>query len=101
MRATTLGRPMRKPQQRSHAVQTLPAPEGAVAGGPDGRIAAARIAPPAESLEQALTLLRTSKRPVIIVGHGARTHMPAVSASIASRWRMNSIGSTNYRRATG
>src|SRR5262249_4202868 len=61
-------------------IQTLPAPEGAVAGGPAGRIAAHGIAPPAESLEQALTLLKTAKRPVIIIGHGARTHMPAVIA---------------------
>jgi thiamine pyrophosphate-dependent acetolactate synthase large subunit-like protein/nitrite reductase/ring-hydroxylating ferredoxin subunit len=61
-------------------VQTLPAPEAAVAGGPAGRITAQGIAPPAESLEQALAMLRAAKRPVIIVGHGARTHMPAVIA---------------------
>ena len=39
-------------------VQTLPAPEGAAAGGPDGRITALEISPPAESLEDALRLLR-------------------------------------------
>src|SRR6185436_9571523 len=46
-------------------VQTLPAPEGAAAGGPAGRVAAQEISAPAESLEHALRLLRTSKRPVI------------------------------------
>src|SRR3954464_4171345 len=61
-------------------VQTLPAAPGANAGGPHGRVAAPEIAPPAESVEQALALLRKASRPVIIVGHGARTHMPAVSA---------------------
>ena len=60
-------------------VQTLPAPEGAVAGGPDGRLTAQEIAPPAESLEHALALLRGARRPVIVVGHGARFHMPAVT----------------------
>jgi pyruvate oxidase len=59
-------------------VQTLPA--DAAAGGPRGRITPTDIAPPAESLEGALKLLRTSRRPVLIVGHGARFDMPAVIA---------------------
>ncbi len=61
-------------------VQTRPAPAGAVAGGPDGRLTPPGIAPPAESLEQALRMLGEAKRPVMIVGHGARTHMSAVIA---------------------
>src|SRR5262249_48919091 len=61
-------------------VQTLPAPDGAQPGGPGGRVAPLGIAPPAESVEQALELLRASKRPAMIVGHGARFHMPAVTA---------------------
>jgi pyruvate oxidase len=61
-------------------VQTLPAPEDAVAGSPDGRITSPNIAPPVESVEHALRLLREAERPVLIVGHGARTHMPAVIA---------------------
>jgi thiamine pyrophosphate-dependent acetolactate synthase large subunit-like protein len=61
-------------------VQTLAAPEGAVAGGPDGRLTPLDITPPADSLEHALRLLRGAKRPVLIVGHGARFHMPAVIA---------------------
>jgi thiamine pyrophosphate-dependent acetolactate synthase large subunit-like protein/nitrite reductase/ring-hydroxylating ferredoxin subunit len=56
-------------------VQTLPAPDGARASGPEGRISPLEIAPPAESVELAVELLKGSKRPVIIVGHGARFHM--------------------------
>src|SRR5262249_33835448 len=61
-------------------VQVLPAPDGAVAGSPDGRVAPGAIAPPEESIAAALERLRASRRPVIIIGHGAREHMPAVVA---------------------
>ncbi len=61
-------------------VQTLPAPEGAEAGGPRGRVSPSTISPPEESIADALELLRGSQRPVIIVGHGARFHMPEVTA---------------------
>ena len=59
-------------------VQTLPAPEGAEVGGPEGRITPQTISPPEESLAAALEHLRTAKRPVVIVGHGARFDMDAV-----------------------
>ena len=59
-------------------VQMLPAAGGAKAGGPTGRIAPRKIAPPAESVYAAVALIEKSKRPVIIVGHGARFDMPAV-----------------------
>ena len=52
----------------------------AAAGSPRGRLTARTIAPPAEATDQAVTLLESSKRPVIIVGHGARFHMPKVIA---------------------
>ncbi|KAI9134998.1 thiamine pyrophosphate-binding protein [Acaryochloris sp. CCMEE 5410] len=45
---------------------------------PTGRITPLQIAPPPESLQQAINKLKQSRRPVIIVGHGARFHMPAV-----------------------
>jgi thiamine pyrophosphate-dependent acetolactate synthase large subunit-like protein len=54
-------------------VQTLPA-NNAQPSGPKGRIPDLRIAPPEESLTQALDLIRNAKRPVIIIGHGARFH---------------------------
>jgi thiamine pyrophosphate-dependent acetolactate synthase large subunit-like protein/nitrite reductase/ring-hydroxylating ferredoxin subunit len=59
-------------------VQTLPAPEGAKPGSPAGRVTPRTIAPPDEAAQQAVDALRESKRPVIIVGHGARFNMPAV-----------------------
>ena len=59
-------------------VQTVPAAENARAGGPEGRIAPRAIAPPEESVAAAVDRLRKSKRPVIIVGHGARFDMPAI-----------------------
>jgi pyruvate oxidase len=61
-------------------VQTRPAPDGAQPGGPDGRVTPLGISPPPEAIEQALGMLRSAKRPAIIVGHGARFHMPAVIA---------------------
>ena len=62
-------------------VQTLPAPEGAAAGGPDGRITAAGDLP-ARGVARATRCgsCAAPRRPVIIVGHGARFHMPAVIA---------------------
>ena len=59
-------------------VQNLAARQGAAAGGPQGRVTPLAIHPPDEAFEQAISLLRKAKRPVIIVGHGARFHMPAI-----------------------
>ena len=61
-------------------VQTLPADAEAEAGKPKGRVTAQAISPPAESMDQALALMRAAKRPVIIVGHGARFEMDRVEA---------------------
>jgi thiamine pyrophosphate-dependent acetolactate synthase large subunit-like protein len=60
-------------------VQTLPAGD-APASGPEGRITPQQIAPPAESLQAAIALLSAAKRPVIIVGHGARFDMEPIIA---------------------
>ena len=57
-----------------------PGPRGRSLGARRGGSRRSAIAPPAESLEQALALLREAKRPVMIVGHGARFQMPAVTA---------------------
>jgi pyruvate oxidase len=54
-------------------VQVLPATDGAAAGGPSGRLPDLAVQPAASALEQAVALLAGSKRPVIVVGHGART----------------------------
>ena len=59
-------------------VQTRPA-DDEQAGGPEGRVTPLSITPPAESVERALELMTTAKRPVIIVGHGARFHMDEIT----------------------
>ncbi len=61
-------------------VQTLPAAESAEAGKPDGRIAAHRISPDPTALDNAVDRLGQSKRPIIIVGYGARESMAEVIA---------------------
>ncbi len=61
-------------------VQQIPADEGAKPGGPEGRMPRRDVAPSRASLQEALDLLNDSKRPVIIVGHGARFHMEAIVA---------------------
>ncbi len=46
---------------------------------PEGRITPLQIAPPEESLHAAINLLTEAKQPVIIVGHGARFNMDAIT----------------------
>ena len=59
-------------------VQTLPAGDSASASGPDGRVAAATIAPAEDALNDALSLINRSRRPIVIVGYGARDAMADV-----------------------
>ncbi len=47
---------------------------------PDGRMTVQQVRPPVEQFEKALGLLKAAKRPVFIVGHGARFHMDQVIA---------------------
>lgn len=47
-------------------------------GSPDGRITSLEIAPPTDALEQAIAQIKESKRPLMVVGHGARFDMEAV-----------------------
>jgi pyruvate oxidase len=47
---------------------------------PEGRIPMMEIGAPAEAMGAAVELLRKAKRPVIVVGHGARGDMGAVTA---------------------
>lgn len=64
-------------------VQALAVAAGSAASaasGPDGRRAAATIAPPRADLDTATALLREASRPLIIVGHGARFAMDDVLA---------------------
>ena len=67
-------------------VQTLPAQEPVSASGPDGRVAASAIAPAETVLHDAVALLKTSTRPIVIVGYGARDAMDDV-IELAERLR--------------
>ena len=60
-------------------VQVIPAP-GVAASTPVGRLADRAVSPSPESLDAALRLLDASKRPVIVVGHGARFDMEAITS---------------------
>lgn len=50
------------------------------AGTPEGRLPSRNIAPPEDALNAAVELLSKSKRPVIVIGHGARYQMASVVA---------------------
>ncbi len=75
-------------------VQTLPASETAAASGPGGRVAASSIAPAAEALSDAVALIQKSKRPIVIVGYGAREAMDDV---IALAERLNAPVLTTFK----
>lgn len=60
-------------------VQTQKAKAGAVASGPQGRITPLTISPPKESLDAAVDAIKKAKRPVMILGHGARFHMDEIT----------------------
>ncbi|NAS14047.1 thiamine pyrophosphate-dependent enzyme [Poritiphilus flavus] len=59
-------------------VQEIEAMENAKPLGPEDRITGLDIAPPQAAVDKALSLIKNSKRPLIIMGHGARAHKKAV-----------------------
>jgi len=61
-------------------VQELKAPENEKAQYPANRITPMQIAPPKEMADKAIALIKKSKRPLIIMGHGARAHKKAIVA---------------------
>lgn len=75
-------------------VQTLPADDNAKAPTPAGRVAAFGIAPDRNALADAVSLLKTAKRPIVIVGYGARDAMPDI---IALASRMNAPILTTFK----
>ena len=75
-------------------VQTLPAADGGSASGPAGRVAAATVAPAQEVLDEALSLMGKSKRPIIIVGYGA---LGAMDDVIALAERLNAPILTTFK----
>jgi thiamine pyrophosphate-dependent acetolactate synthase large subunit-like protein/nitrite reductase/ring-hydroxylating ferredoxin subunit len=58
-------------------IQTMDA-EGVEPGSPEGRITDRDITPPEDALQDAVDLLESAERPVIVVGHGARFEMDAI-----------------------
>jgi len=50
------------------------------AGSPEGRMSPMQIVPAKESIDKAIDLVKKAKRPVFIVGHGARFHMQQIIA---------------------
>jgi thiamine pyrophosphate-dependent acetolactate synthase large subunit-like protein/nitrite reductase/ring-hydroxylating ferredoxin subunit len=60
-------------------VQVRPAPD-APAASPVGRVGGREVAPPAEALAEAQAAIANARRPVIVVGHGARFSMDDVVA---------------------
>ncbi len=59
-------------------VQEITAGNTAVVGKPKGRVTALEIAPPPSQLDSAIDKIKSSKRPVIVVGHGARFHTESI-----------------------
>lgn len=61
-------------------VQELKAPDNSKAQYSTNRITPMEIAPPKEMGEKAISLIQKSKRPLIIMGHGARAHKKSILA---------------------
>ena len=63
-------------------VQVLPAPSGGAGspGSPQGRTGSRAVEPPAEALAAAIDAVAGAARPLIIVGHGARSAMTDIGA---------------------
>lgn len=60
-------------------VQTLPADQSFKASGPEGRIGPSEIAPSEDSIDAVLHRLGEAKRPLVIVGYGAKDAMADVT----------------------
>ena len=59
-------------------MQTIVADNNEKASSPEDRITPLTIAPPKEAFAKAVEILKTAKRPIIIVGHGAHFHMDKI-----------------------
>ena len=59
-------------------VQTVPS--DAKPGAPTGRVSGAIVVPSEDDLARAATMIKTAKRPMIVIGHGAREARDAIVA---------------------
>ena len=89
-------------------VQVLPAGDASTVGSPSGRLADTAFAPPEGSVDRAVALLAGAKRPVIIVGHGARAGIDDVvelaerlHAPIATTFKAKGIVPDDHPLACG
>ncbi len=89
-------------------VQVMAVGDDARAGTPSGRLADTAIAPPDEPLARAVALLTAAKRPVIILGHGARAGIDDVvqlaetlHAPIATTFKAKGIVPDDHPLACG
>ncbi len=89
-------------------VPSMPAADGVRASGPEGRVAAQEIAPPAIAVDKAVAMLESAKRPVIIVGHGARFQMNGVmelaetlGSPVVTTFKAKGLISDNHALAAG
>ncbi|MCY4174775.1 MAG: thiamine pyrophosphate-binding protein [Acidimicrobiaceae bacterium] len=94
-------------------VQVLPAGSGAGGGGgepgsPQGRVGLRSVEPPAEALDAAVGALTAARRPLIIVGHGARGAMGDIvalaerlGAPVATTFKGKGLISDSHRLACG
>lgn len=60
-------------------VQENEVEEDTKASSPEGRLTGLQISPPKESIEKAISKIKEAKRPCIIVGHGAKFSMEAIT----------------------
>ncbi|MDQ1510435.1 MAG: hypothetical protein QOG50_2279 [Actinomycetota bacterium] len=88
-------------------VQTVPAGD-TQPGTPSGRLADLAIAPPEGAVERAVALIAGAKRPVIVVGHGARAGIDEVvqlaerlNAPIATTFKAKGIVPDDHPLACG
>jgi len=59
-------------------IQTKTVGQGSSAKGPKNRITSMEIAPPEAAMLEAIEHIKIAKRPLIIMGHGAREHKDAI-----------------------
>lgn len=74
--------------------QTLPAADGQKAQGPAGRMANRAVGPPEDDLGAAADMIAGAKRPMVILGYGAKDSAPAI---IALAERLNAPVATTFK----
>ncbi len=89
-------------------VQTLPATDSVVAGGPTGRVGSRAVEPDPAVLSKAVDILGNAERPLIVVGHGARDGIDdviafaeSIDAPVATTFKAKGMISDTHLLACG